>query len=363
MFFFFFSLTSLNINTQFFFIYCSFDTSKVTNMGHMFYKCSSLISLDLTNFCTSKAEAMDYMFAECSSLISLNLDNFDLSSMTYIDNIFDGCTNLKICIDGEKSISRHIPRENKNCDSKCFQNTEYKIIPEKYDCIDHCYNDDTYQYEYINICYINCPDNTKKSCIIEYSCVDIKTYCNDLFGNKCKIKEDIQTFIREEITKDSLDELIYLLLDNQRDNLIVEDNNIKYEITSTNDNNYNEYKNISSIKLGECEKNLRDKFGISEEESLIIFKKDTYKEGLLIPIVEYEIYDIKEKRRLDLSVCKESKIELLLPCNIDENKVYKYNSSSDYYNDICFSSTTEKGTDIILSDRRNEFIDNNMSLM
>ena len=40
----------------------------------------------------------------------------------------------------------------------------------------------------------------------------------------------------------------------------------------------------------------------------------------------------------------------------------KYNSSSDYYNDICSKTTSESGTDISLIDRRNEFVDNNMSL-
>ena len=42
--------------------------------------------------------------------------------------------------------------------------------------------------------------------------------------------------------------------------------------------------------------------------------------------------------------------------------IIKYNISSDYYNDICFPFTTEYKTDIILSDRWKEYINNNMSL-
>ena len=38
------------------------------------------------------------------------------------------------------------------------------------------------------------------------------------------------------------------------------------------------------------------------------------------------------------------------------------NPKSDYYNDICSSTTSECGTDISLKDRKNEFINNNMSL-
>ena len=35
---------------------------------------------------------------------------------------------------------------------------------------------------------------------------------------------------------------------------------------------------------------------------------------------------------------------------------------SDYYNDICFKATSNFGTDITLNDRRNEFVENNMTL-
>ena len=71
---------------------------------------------------------------------------------------------------------------------------------------------------------------------------------------------------------------------------------------------------------------------------------------------------MKNKNKLNLDLCKNTKIELLLPCIIDENNEFKYNIKSDYYNDICYSYKTENGTDIILSDRRKEYIENNMSL-
>ena len=95
---------------------------------------------------------------------------------------------------------------------------------------------------------------------------------------------------------------------------------------------------------------------------MLIYKTDIYEEGLLTPRVEYEIYDIKNKSQLDLNYCKDLKIKVFLPCIIDENNEFKYNSSSDYYNDICYPYTTEDDTDITLSDRKNEYIDNNMFL-
>ena len=84
--------------------------------------------------------------------------------------------------------------------------------------------------------------------------------------------------------------------------------------------------------------------------------------GLLIPIIEYEVYNSDTKEKLDLTICNDIKIDISYSVSIDENNLYKYNISSDYYNDICYPYTTEDKTDIILNDRRNEFIENNMSL-
>ena len=47
--------------------------------------------------------------------------------------------------------------------------------------------------------------------------------------------------------------------------------------------------------------------------------------------------------------------------DINENHLFKYNSSNKYYNDICYSYTSNN-SDIILEDRRDEYINNNLSL-
>ena len=64
---------------------------------------------------------------------------------------------------------------------------------------------------------------------------------------------------------------------------------------------------------------------------------------------------------LNLTLCKNEKIEITIPVNINDN-IDKYNSSSGYYNDICYTITSIYGTDICLKDRRNEFINNNLTL-
>ena len=71
-----------------------YDTSNVTDMGHMFYGCSGLTSLDVSKFDTSNVTDMSYMFRDCSGLTTLDLSNFDTSKVTDILLMFAGCSSL-----------------------------------------------------------------------------------------------------------------------------------------------------------------------------------------------------------------------------------------------------------------------------
>ena len=71
------------------------QTDRTENMHHMFGKCSSLITLDLSSFDTSWVEDMGYMFAECENLKTLDLDHFDTSHVTNMDALFCNCKNLE----------------------------------------------------------------------------------------------------------------------------------------------------------------------------------------------------------------------------------------------------------------------------
>ena len=53
---------------------------------------------------------------------------------------------------------------------------------------------------------------------------------------------------------------------------------------------------------------------------------------------------------------------MLIPVQINDNDVKKYNPDSDYYNDVCSKTTSEGGTDVSLTDRKNKFIEENMTL-
>ncbi len=70
------------------------NTEKVTNMSYMFFKCSSLTSLDVTHFNTAKVTNMNSMFDSCSSLTSLDVTYFNTANVTGMNNMFYSCSAL-----------------------------------------------------------------------------------------------------------------------------------------------------------------------------------------------------------------------------------------------------------------------------
>ena len=135
-------------------------------------------------------------------------------------------------------------------------------------------------------------------------------------------------------------------------------------LTTAENQKNNTNNNITTINLGECEFELRKFYNLSNNETLYIKKIDVKQEGMKIPKIEYDIYckfSGSYLRKLNLSVCENTKIDLFIPVEISEN-VDKLNSSSDYYNDICYTATSDTGTDISLKDRKKEFIEGNKTV-
>ena len=123
------------------------------------------------------------------------------------------------------------------------------------------------------------------------------------------------------------------------------------------------YINLTLIDFAGCEKLLRAHYKIPDE-ILYIKKIDIIQEGMKTPKIEYDVYSKlsgKNLEKLDLSICENTRIYLSLPITITEN-IDKLNISSRYYKDICYSATSDYGTDIILEDRKVEYIDGNKSI-
>lgn len=80
------SLTSLDVS--------KFNTDKVTNMRGMYHCCYRLTSLELSKFDTRNVTDMGYMFGSCNNLTSIDVSNFDTRNVTNMYGMFGDCGNL-----------------------------------------------------------------------------------------------------------------------------------------------------------------------------------------------------------------------------------------------------------------------------
>lgn len=70
------------------------DTSDVINMSNMFYRCSNLVSLDVSKFDTTLVTDMSSMFEDCWTLKNLYVLSFNTSNVTDMSHMFSGCSRL-----------------------------------------------------------------------------------------------------------------------------------------------------------------------------------------------------------------------------------------------------------------------------
>ena len=145
---------------------------------------------------------------------------------------------------------------------------------------------------------------------------------------------------------------------------IIKTEKMNITLTTLQNQNIDTNQNMTTIDLGTCENLLRNYYNLSNNETLYMKKYDVFQEGYSFPKVEFDIYSkLSETNltKLNLTVCKNSKIKISIPIKLSEN-IDKLNPKSDYYNDICYTSTSEYGTDITLKDRKNDFLDKNKTL-
>ena len=80
-------------------------------MNYIFWNCSSLEKLNLSNFNTNKVTNMGGLFCECSSLKELILTNFKIGFVYSMDGMFHGCSD---------ELKMKIKSENKNIKDEAF---------------------------------------------------------------------------------------------------------------------------------------------------------------------------------------------------------------------------------------------------
>ena len=89
------------------------DSSQVTNMSSMFYRCSSLTSVP--DMETSKVTNMNSMFNYCSSLTAV--PDMDTSQVTNMSSMFNGCSSLTTVPDMHTSNASDVSRMFYSCSS------------------------------------------------------------------------------------------------------------------------------------------------------------------------------------------------------------------------------------------------------
>ena len=186
-------------------------------------------------------------------------------------------------------------------------------------CISNC----TIKNRFKNICKINNKDNEEEK------------------------NEGLSSKIIQEILNGNLGELLEEIIKNESDIIIAEEF-ATHQLSSLNNQINN--KNMSSIIFGKCEDELRYKYNISDKEEIIIYKIENKVEGFLIPIIEYALFNQNGNIILNLNFCENISIEYNIPVKINENEKFKYDPSSDFYNDKCNKYTKDGNMDMTLYD-------------
>ena len=284
----------------------------------------------------------------------------------YLDN------NLyKKCYETCKTCNIQGNSENHNC-LTCNENFRFGIKKNNnMNCNSNC---SYYYYHKENNYYctmnLSCPDEYPKLRENSNECINSLTVDDVL--------EVISNIDKDGIEKSKLQQIKYYdnilqniessftstyydtsNIDNGKDEVIkTEKMTVTFTTSENQKNNIN--KNSTSIDLGECETLLRNFYNISSNETLYIKKIDIVQEGTKALQVEYDVYcklSGTNLVKLNLTICGGSKVSILVPIAINDN-VDKLNTSSGYYNDICYTTTSEDGTDISLADRKNDYANN-----
>ena len=83
----------------------------ITNCQYMFYRCTNITEIDLSNFNTSQVNDMKSMFRGCSKLISLYLSDFNTSQVIDMADMFNGFKAL-ISLDLSSFITSQVTKMN-----------------------------------------------------------------------------------------------------------------------------------------------------------------------------------------------------------------------------------------------------------
>ena len=263
--------------------------------------------------------------------------------------------------------------EGNNKNHYCLECNENYLTSIKINNYLNCYENCYFYYYFDNENNFHCTKNftcpkeypklmeNNKECI-EYNIEDIiQNILNYEKNNNDTSKE--QEIEYYDIILKNIEKIFTLnyntsALDNGIDK-IIKSKKLMITLTTTQNQRNNINNNMTTIDLGKCETLMRYIYNISDNESLYMKKIDIIQEGMKTLKVEYDVYAKLSGTnliKLNISACEQNKILIYIPIVLTEH-IDKFNTSSGYYNDICYTATTEDGTDILLKDRQKEYYD------
>ena len=290
--------------------------------------------------CEIKGDDINHNCLKCKSDFSVNINYYSYN------NCYKPC-DYYYYLDNEF---------NYHCTKNLSCPIEYPVILNKNEC----------SKENISSSIIKAIENILNNAgeFINYK--DIKNIFIYIFNN-----ETIENYEENEIKY--YDSLIDSILESKNYNTsnldngmdeILESEKFIYTISTIENQKHSKNKNMTTIDFGECELLIRKSYNLSNNETIYVKKIDIVQEGMKIPKVEYEIYSklsANNITKLNLSICENSNINILVPTKITGN-IDEVNISSGYYSDICYTAKSDWGTDITLKDRKKEFIERNKTV-
>jgi len=284
------------------------------------------------------------------------IDDCNANQYRFIKN-----NHEKFCVSNcDNNQFKYIRNENeKYCLSLCTFNNEKLFLDEEYKiCYNNCSeNNNSKIYSYQNKCISQCPEKYNPN---KYNiCVTDEEIFED------NIKKLINTYNKKSLTSN---------IDIEVE--IIEDKTVScYSCNSDLNNLIHSYPNLMFINLKEYINILKEEYGIDENSDLLIITTQPLNGGKDFNLnnINYGIYTRNGEKITNLSVSKNTYVELSLPLNKTSLKNYEealilaeqgydiYNLSSEFYSEICLSAHIND-SDLTLGLRQDEIYPGNESL-
>lgn len=310
---------------------------------------------------------------KCVKKCDLSITNWYLD-----DNGEYKCTTDKTCSQiGDRNYLEESNQQCvKNCDSdftisSCVECSKYQTYTHKMKCVKTC----PAGYK---------ADNLTKSCVksddsgTEDSKEDDKDDNNKIIkidNERCKVKIAPNTQNNVSLLLQTSEHFIedysnsYPFSSNNNIDIMV-NQNYTVHLFKNDECEFETSKNnsLSYINLTNCINKILDNDPSITREDILVSKIDVNKTSLSSHTnkVAFNIYNIKTKDKIDISICAKVTISYPLSNKIRLTEAEKlftqgidvFNSSDPFFFDFCYPYYNDEGKDVTLEDRRNDYFQN-----